>query len=88
MKDKERRAIFIHCVGTKVQDIFDMLEETGEDLETAGKKLQEYFEPKKHQLYNIYQFQQTVQEQDELYDNLAARSCEFLQGWRDIEIQL
>ena len=38
VKDKvRRRAIFLHCDGEKVQDIFDTLEETGEDFETAGK---------------------------------------------------
>ena len=95
IKDKVRkRAIFLHCAGPKVQDIFDTLEETGEDLETTCKKLQEYFEPKKHTLYNIYKFRQITQEADESYDDyctrlkLAAQTCEFPEGWRDTEIQL
>ena len=55
---------------------------------------QEYFEPKKHTLYNIYKFRQITQEADESYDDyctrlkLAAQTCEFPEGWRDTEIQL
>ena len=40
IKDKARkRALFLHCTGPKVQDIFDTLEDTAEDFETAGEKL-------------------------------------------------
>ena len=56
-KDKARkRALFLHCAAPKVQDIFDTLEDIGEDFETAAEKFMEYFEPRKHQLFNIYQF--------------------------------
>ena len=56
-KDKARkRALCLLCAGLKVQDIFDTLEDTGEDFETAAEKFMEYFEPRKHQLFNIYQF--------------------------------
>ena len=95
IKDKARtRALFLHCAGPKVQDIFDTLEDTGEDFETAGNKLLEYFEPKKHRLFNIYQFRQLAQEEEESYDDYATRlkqaavSCEFAPDWRDIEIQM
>ena len=38
IKDKARkRALFLHCAGQKVQDIFDTLEDTGEDFETAAE---------------------------------------------------
>ena len=43
-------------MGPKVRGIFDTLEDTGEDFETAAEKFMEYFEPRKHQLFNIYQF--------------------------------
>ena len=42
-----RRALFSHCAGPKVQDIFDTREDTGEDFETAADKLLEYFQTKK-----------------------------------------
>ena len=50
IKDKARnRALFLHCAGPKVpQDIFEKLDNTGEDFETAAEKLPEYFEPKRH----------------------------------------
>ena len=95
IKDKARkRALFLHCAGQKVQDIFDTLEDSGEDFETAAEKLIEYFEPRKHHLFNIYQFRQLTQEKEESYDDfatrlkLAAGPCDFPTDWRDAEIQL
>ena len=70
------------------------LEDTGEDFETAAEKLMEYFEPRKHHLFNIYQFRQLTQEKEESYDDfatrlkLAAGPCDFPTDWRDVEIQL
>lgn len=95
IKDKARkRALLLHCAGPKVQDIFDTLEDTGEDFETAGEKLLEYFEPKRHHLFSIYQFRQLAQEEEESYDDYttrlkqAAAPCEFPEGWREVEIQM
>ena len=64
VKDKARK-ISLHalCRGKGTRYIRHSLEEMGDDFETAGQKLQENFEPKKHQLYNRYQFRQIVQEQ-------------------------
>ena len=74
IKDKaRRRALFLHCAGLKVQDIFDTLEDTGEDFETAAEKFMEYFEPRKHHLFNIYQFRQLTQEKEDSYDDFAIR---------------
>ena len=89
IKDKARkRALFLHCAGPKVQDIFDTLEDTGEDFETAVEKLMEYFEPRKHKL------RQLTQEKEESYDDFATRlkqaagPRDFPTDWRDVEIQL
>ena len=42
IKDKAReRTLFLHCAGPKVQDIFDTLEDTGEEFETSPEKLME-----------------------------------------------
>ena len=50
IEDKVRkRALIVHTAGVKVQDILDMLEDTGDDFETAVHKLAEYFQPKKKQ---------------------------------------
>ena len=55
IKEKGRkRAVFLHFAGPRVQDIFDILVDTGDDFETVAKKLMEYFEPRKHLLFNIY----------------------------------
>ena len=93
IKEKEgKRAVFLHCAGPRLRDIFDILEDTGDDFETAAKKLMEYFEPRKHLLFNIDQFQQLSQEKEECCDNYATRlreaavPCEFLGEWWDIEI--
>ena len=73
---------------------FDTLEDTGEDFETAAEKLMEYSEPRKHHLFNIYQFLQLTQEKEESYDDFvthlkqAAGPCDFLMDWCDVEIQL
>ena len=95
IKDKARkRALFLHTAGFKVQDILYTLEDTGDDFETAAGKLAEYFQPKKNSLYNIYQFRQIQQEQDETCDDYctrlkqAAKLCEFPKEWQDTEIQL
>ena len=95
VKDKARKqALFLHCAGPKVQDIFNTLEDTGEDFETAGEKLLEYFDLKRCHLFSIYQFQQLVQEEEESYDDYATRlkqaaaPCELPQDWLEVEIQM
>jgi streptomycin 6-kinase len=46
IKDKKRqRALLLHYAGEKV--FFDTLTETGEDFDTAVRKLTAYFAPKK-----------------------------------------
>ncbi|CAC5363672.1 unnamed protein product [Mytilus coruscus] len=48
IKDKVRqRALLLHYAGEEVNDIFDTLQETGADYDTALTKLTEYFAPKK-----------------------------------------
>ena len=70
IKDKARkRALCLHCAGPEVQDIFDILENTAEDFKTAGEKLLQYFEPKRHNPFSIYQFRQLIQEEEESYDD-------------------
>ena len=66
IKEKERkRAVFLHCAGPGVQDIFDILEDTGDDVKGTAKKLVEYFQLRKHHLFVIYKFQQFFQEKEE-----------------------
>ena len=73
---------------------FDTLEDTGEDFETTTDKLMEYFEARKHHLFNIYQFLQLTQKKEESYDDFTTRPkqavgpCDFPMDWCDVEIQL
>ena len=54
----------------------------------------EYFEPRKHHLFNVYQFRQLTQGKEESYDDfgtrlkLAAGPCDFPTDLREVEIQL
>ena len=48
----------MHCAGPRVQDIFDILEDTRDDVKGTEKKLVEYFQSRKHHLFIIYKFQQ------------------------------
>ncbi|CAC5359617.1 unnamed protein product [Mytilus coruscus] len=67
----------------EVNDIFDTLQETGEDYDTALTKLTEYFAPKKNVEYEIYKFRQAKQETDETIDAFHTKlrqlsvNCEF-----------
>lgn len=66
-------------------------ENTRDDFETTAKKLMEYFEPRKHNLFNVHQFRQMSQEKEESYDDYATRlkqaaiPSEFPVEWRDVE---
>ena len=40
---KRKRALLLHYAGNDVQDIFETLENTGDDFDTANKKLTEFF---------------------------------------------
>ena len=55
IKDKARkRALFLHTAGFKVQDIFEILEDTGDDFETAATKLIEYIFNRRKIYYTTY----------------------------------
>ena len=44
---KMKRALLLHYAGNDVHDIFETLQNTGDDFDTANQKLIEYFNPKK-----------------------------------------
>ena len=43
LRKRKERAVFLDCARPRVQDIFDTLEDIGDDFETTAKKLMEYF---------------------------------------------
>ena len=59
--DAQKRALLLYQAGEATQEIFDTLEETGDDYKTAIEKLDEYFTPKKNVDYEIFQFRQAKQ---------------------------
>ena len=53
---KQQRAVLLHLAGPEVQDIFETLEDTGNDLDTAITKLTAYFQPQKKHSVRAAQF--------------------------------
>ncbi|CAC5366652.1 unnamed protein product [Mytilus coruscus] len=95
IKDKVRqRALLLHYAGAEVNDIFDTLQDTVEDYDTALRKLTEYFAPKKNVEYEIYKFRQAKQETDEtivaFHTKLRQLSvnCEFNDDNREVKSQI
>ncbi|XP_060594467.1 uncharacterized protein LOC132748833 [Ruditapes philippinarum] len=95
IKDKKRqRALFLHYAGEEVNDIFDVLKNTGDDYETAKIKLTEYFAPKKNTEFEIYKFRQAKQESNENIDSFHKRlrhlsiNCEFSETDKEIKSQI
>ena len=70
---KQQRAILLHLAGPEVQDIFETLEDTGNDLDTAITKLTAYFEPRKNIPFERHNFRQTKQLQGETIEQFAIR---------------
>ncbi len=60
---KKKRALLLYQAGLRVLEIFRQLPDNGndDDFDTAVEKLNAYFEPQKHRLYDVYQFRQAKQ---------------------------
>ena len=80
---KQQRALLLHLAGRGVQEIFETLDDTGEDYETAVGKLCAYFEPKKNIPFERHIFRQASQEPTETVDAFVTRlktlvkTCEY-----------
>lgn len=81
--DKQKRAMLLYQAGQETKDIFETLEDTGDDYDTAKSKLTEYFSPKKNVDYEIFQFRQAAQIPGETVEQYTTRlrklaaNCEF-----------
>jgi hypothetical protein len=53
--DTQKRAMLLYQAGPDTQDIFETLQETGEDYAMARTKLNKYFSPKKNVGYKVFQ---------------------------------
>ncbi len=58
MTDKRKRAKLLHTAGSKVQEIYQTLNDETKSYETAITVLDGYFAPKKNKLYQRYLFRQ------------------------------
>ena len=73
----------MHTAGPEVQDIFDVLTDTGDTYESAEAKLTEYFKPQQNIPYNRHIFRQERQQEGELITQFVTRlrqlaiSCDF-----------
>ena len=82
---KRKRALLLHYAGPEVDEIFDTLQNTGDDSDyaTAVEKLNEYFSPQTNIAYEVYNFRQTKQKEGESLDSYHTRlrqlvkTCEF-----------
>jgi len=71
-ENKQKRALLLYQAGKATQEIFDILQNTGDNYQTAKQRLEEYFAPRK----NIdFQFRQTTQLPDETIDQFVTRLC-------------
>ena len=61
----QKRQLFLHSAGPRVQDIFFTLTDTGTTYVQARAKLNEYFAPRKNTSYSHYIFRQESQKQGE-----------------------
>ena len=58
--NKKKRALLLYQAGPRAREIFRHILDNGDDddFNTSVAKLNAYFEPQKHRLYDVYQFQQ------------------------------
>ena len=90
-EDKKKRALLLNQAGQATQEIFDTLQETGEDFTTAMTKLDGYFSPKKNVDHEVFKFRQAVQKASETVDQFATRlrkiaaHCEFSNLERELK---
>ena len=83
--NKRKKALLLHLAGPRIREIFRQIPETGDAAayDTALAKLEEYFEPRKNTLYEVFKFQQAVQGPQEIIDQYHTRlrtlgaTCDF-----------
>ena len=73
--NKRKKALLLYVAGPRVREIFRQIPETGEEdaFDTALTKLNEYFEPQKNTLYEVYKFRQAAQGPQETLDQYHMR---------------
>ena len=93
---KKKRALLLYQAGPRVHEIFRQIPDHGDDddFDTAVNKLNAYFEPQKHRLYDVYQFRQAKQVETETLDQYYTRlrslsqNCDFHDPDFEIMVQI
>ena len=90
---KQQRAMLLHFAGDRVYDIFETLEDTGDDYAAAKAALTAHFAPSQNKDYAIYTFRQSAQG-SETTDQYATRlrqlaaNCDFHDVDSEIKAQI
>ena len=71
----QRRALLLHCVGPDVQDVFDVLPDTGgaKDHQKAEDALTAHFVTQINIPYERHLFREMIQDENETVDQYAVR---------------
>ena len=83
--EKQKRALLLHYSGPEVDEIFDTLEDTGEDKD---------FNPQVNTTYEVYNFRKAKQNEGESFDSFhtrlktLAKTCEFADANKEIKEQI
>jgi hypothetical protein len=93
---KKKRALFLYQAGPRVREIFLQLPDNGndDDFDKTVEKLNAYFKPQKHRLYDVYQFRQAKQGNTETLDQYYTRlrslsqHCDFADADFEIMFQI
>ena len=93
---KQKRALLLHYSGPEVDEIFDTLEDTGEDKDykKAVEKLTAHFNPQVNTTYEVYNFRKAQQNEGESFDSFhtrlrtLAKTCEFADADKEIKEQI
>ena len=89
-EDKQKRALLLHYGGPEVDEIFDTLQDVGEDKDykrlklKVVEKLTARFSPQVNATYEVYNFRQVKQKDGETLDSFhpCLRSLEKTPGGR------
>ena len=96
-EDKQKRALLLHYGGPEIDEIFDTLQDVGEDKDykKAVEKLTAHFSPQVNVTYEVYNFRQAKQKDGETLDSfhtrlrsLAKTACDFANPDNEIKEQI
>ena len=72
-RDEQKRDLLLHTAGPEVQDIFDVLPDTGDSYKEAEAALSKYFKPQQNIPFSRHNFRQAKQQQTETVSQFITR---------------